>query len=279
MRNAPSRDRQCWPPAQAAVRGVHSRGSNVRPARSTRRSSQPMHLQRAECPPCMTGGSTMRKSLASGLLTILAALVVAAPATADDSTDAPDFTGETVTTQSTADTRQTCQDPEVAPLLTSFKDDSLYFVAPGGDFEAGAQGWQLDGGAQVGNGSSALAPLGAGNSSLRLPAGSAATSPAFCVDERYPKFRLTAGQLGTAKGRITVSVVYPGLQKNVRHAGDVDVDAKQPWKLSKALDIQPRYGLKKAGWRLVALRFEVDKSDVGADVRVDDVLVDPKMRG
>src|SRR5438094_562312 len=84
----------------------------------------------------------------------------------------------------------------IAPLLSGFKDDSLYFVAPGGDFENGAPGWQLEGGAQVESGSSVLAPLGAGGSSLRLPAGSAATSPAFCVDERYPKFRLTGGQLG-----------------------------------------------------------------------------------
>ena len=160
----------------------------------------------------------MLKRAAGGLLTILVALVAVAPAMADESTATPDFTGETVTAQSTTATQQTCSDPDVAPLLSSFKDDSLYFVAPGGDFEDGAPGWQLDGGAQIGSGSSVLAPLGAGGSSLRLPAGSAATSPAFCVDERYPKFRLTVGQLGTAKGKVSVSVVYPGLQKNVRHA-------------------------------------------------------------
>jgi hypothetical protein len=32
------------------------------------------------------------------------------------------------------------------------------------------------------------------------------------------------------------------------------------------------------GWRLVALRFEVLKAEAGADARVDDVLVDPRMR-
>ena len=75
--------------------------------------------------------------------------------------------------------------------------------------------------------------------SLQLPAGSAATSPAFCVDERYPHFRVTVGQLGRRKAKVRVSVVYPGLEKNVRKEADVDADDKHPWKLSKRLDSSP----------------------------------------
>jgi hypothetical protein len=84
--------------------------------------------------------------------------------------------------------------------------------------------------------------------------------------------------LGAKKATVHASVVYPGLRKNVRSAGDADADDHHPWRLSKRLGIQPRFGLKRGGWRLVALRFEVDKTAVGADVRVDDVLVDPRMR-
>ena len=75
-----------------------------------------------------------------------------------------------------------------------------------------------------------------------------------------------------------MSVVYPGLEKNVRKEADVDADDKHPWKLSKKLDIKPDHGRKQGGWRLVALRFEVLKAEDGADARVDDVLVDPRMR-
>jgi hypothetical protein len=208
------------------------------------------------------------------MLAVIAACAMSAPAQADES----GFTGETLPVQSTAETRESCSDPDVAPLLQGFKDRELYFVAPGGDFEDGATGWQLEGGARIAGGSSAFAPLGAGQHSLQLRAGSAATSPAFCVDERYPTFRVTIGQLGVRKAKVRVSVVYPGLEKNVRREGDVDADEKNRWRLSKRLHLEPTHGQKRGGWRLVALRFEVLKEEVGADARIDDVLVDPRMR-
>jgi hypothetical protein len=212
------------------------------------------------------------------MLALLSTIAMAAPAKAAAGEDAAEFTGETVAVESTAATQQSCTDPEVAPLLQQFKDDDFYFLAPGGDFEHGTDGWQLDGGAAIGVGSSAFSPLGSGQSSLRLPAGSAATSPAFCVDERYPHFRISVGQLGTKNAKVRVSVVYPGLEKNVRKEADVDADDKHPWKLSKRLGIKPNYGRKLGGWRLVALRFEVAKAEDLADARVDDILVDPRMR-
>lgn len=220
----------------------------------------------------------MTKWQKSTMLAVVAACAVAAPAHADETADAGEFTGQTVAVQSTDETRETCKDPEVAPLLQGFKDRDFYFVAPGGDFENGADGWQLEGGAAIARGSSAFAPLGSGQHSLQLRAGSAATSPAFCVDERYPRFRVTVGQLGVKKAKLRVSVVYPGLAKNVRTAADVDVDDKQRWRLSKRLDLQPTYGLKRGGWRLVALRFEMLKDEEGGDARIDDILVDPLRR-
>ena len=220
----------------------------------------------------------MTKWQKSTMLAVVAACAVAAPAQAQEPADAGEFTGQTVAVQSTDETRETCTDPEVAPLLQGFKDKDLYFVAPGGDFEEGAKGWQLEGNAMIAGGSSAFAPLGSGQHSLQLRAGSAATSPAFCVDERYPRFRVTVGQLGVKKAKVRVSVVYPGLKKNVRTAADIDVDDKERWRLSKRLGLQPTYGLKQGGWRLVALRFEVLKDEAGGDARIDDILVDPRMR-
>jgi hypothetical protein len=219
----------------------------------------------------------VKHMVATAAVTLTAALVGAAPAMAED-TDASEFTGETATAQFTPQTVETCTDPSVAPLLSTQKDDDLYFVAPGGDFEQGADGWTLEGGAQITFGSSAFAPLGSGQRSLQLPAGATATSPAFCVDERYPHFRIAGGNLGVNKAKIRVSVVYPGLTKNVRHAEDLDVDHKDDWKLSKKIKVQPNYGRKVGGWRLVALRFEVEDAKDGVDARVDDILVDPKMR-
>ena len=173
------------------------------------------------------------------MLAVVAAMAVAAPAHADD---------ETVPVQSTAETELTCQDPEVAPLLSEFNDDDLYFLAPGGDFEHGTDGWTLEGGATIAGGSSVFSPFGSGDHSLQLPVGSAATSPAFCVDERYPRFRMSVGQLGAKKAEVQVSVVYPGLRDNVRKAGDVTADEKQRWRLSNKLNLDPQRGLKRKAW-------------------------------
>ena len=93
------------------------------------------------------------------MLALLAAIAMALPAQAAQADD-DGFTGETVTADSTAETRETCRDPELAPLLQDFNDDDLYFVAPGGDFESGEAGWQLAGGATIGIGSSAFSPFG-----------------------------------------------------------------------------------------------------------------------
>src|SRR4051794_33855287 len=148
----------------------------------------------------------MRKYL-TVVAVMSATLAAAAPAMADDDPDAQDFTGETVQVASTNATEQTCTDPQVSPLLSDAGDDDLYFVAPGGSFENGAAGWELDGGASIGFGSNAFSPLGTGLRSLQLPAGSSATSPAFCVDDRYPSFRVNTAQVGgDAKVKIKVSV-------------------------------------------------------------------------
>jgi hypothetical protein len=263
-------------PRVEALRAVRRSSGALQPARRNPDSpdaageSAPEHGCKAE-----TQVTNWQKCT---MLAVLAAMTIAAPANAAEGDDAAAFTGETIAVESTAATQETCKDPEVAPLLQDFKDDDLYFLAPGGDFEHGADGWQFDGGAAIGVGSNAFSPLGSGQSSLRLPAGSAATSPAFCVDERYPHFRISVGQLGTKKVKVRVSVVYPGLEKNVRREADVDADDKHAWKLSKRLAIKPRHGLKQNAWRLVALRFEVDKAEDAADARVDDILVDPRMR-
>ena len=55
-------------------------------------------------------------------------------------------------------------------------------------------------------------------------------------------------------------------------------DEKHRWQLSNKLNLDPQRGLKRKAWRLVALRFEVLEERRRRRRRVDDVLVDPKMR-
>src|SRR3954467_5120379 len=85
----------------------------------------------------------------------------AAPALADD-----EYTTEQVAPAWTAGSTESCTDPDVAPVLSGFKDDDFYAVAPGGDFEGGAGGWQLDGGASVVSAGGGLGVLGASSGAL-----------------------------------------------------------------------------------------------------------------
>ena len=206
----------------------------------------------------------MRSKLMKVMIAACVASAVAAPAAS---------AGITLPVVTTTESVETCTDPAVDSLLSAFGDLRSYFAAPGGDFENGAAGWQLTGGAAIVPGSSSLGVLG-GSSSLQLAAGSSAISPAFCVDERYPSFRMASAQLGDAKVKVKVEVVTPGVKDNVDQAGSLATKSATDWGLSSDMKIDT----KKPGWHRVALRLSVDKAATWSDLRVDDVVVDPRMR-
>jgi hypothetical protein len=193
--------------------------------------------------------------LSAGLLAVVASPALAAKTAASRTTSAAG-----------------CVAPALSSALASFGDWRSYFLAPGGDFESGAHGWTLTGGATTSTGSSPLR-LGAATKSLRLPAGATATSPAFCVDLNYPTFRFFAAQ---GKAPLSVDVIYPALGTNKPKATTVKGGATG-WTLAKDVDLRPTIVTKNAGWRLVQLRYVADKALKG-DWLVDDVLIDPKMR-
>lgn len=215
--------------------------------------------------------------LSKGVAAALAALAcTASPAFADD-----DYSTEAVAPSWTAASAESCADPDVAPVLSAFKDDGLYAPAPGGAFESGAAGWQLEGGATVAPATDGLSILGTSSGALNLPVGATATSPTFCVDERFPFFRFTyAQQSADADANLRVEVLYPGLAKNnARKARDLGAQHGRGWRLTDRINLDPLHGLKRgAGWRLVALRLTVRDGKPGALVRVDDVIVDPRAR-
>jgi hypothetical protein len=214
--------------------------------------------------------------LTKGMAAAFAMLAcTASPAFADD-----DYSTEPVSPSWTAASAESCTDPDVAPVLSAFKDDALYAPAPGGSFEDGAAGWQLEGGAAVAPAADGLAILGTSAGALRLPVGAAATSPTFCVDERYPQFRFSyAQESADVDATVRVEVLYPGLEKNnVRRAKDLGAKRGRGWQLTDRIKLDPSHGLKRGGWRLVALRISVRDGKPGALVRVDDVIVDPRAR-
>jgi hypothetical protein len=217
----------------------------------------------------------------------VASVALAAPAaladTTDESIQADEGTvlAETVTPERSSAGEQTCIRPDVFNPLTAFKDQRDYFVAPAGDFEnPSLPGWELTGGARVVAGGSSHAVVGdAQTGSLLLPPGSSATSPQMCVDLDYPTFRFFAAQLeADTDSELAVDVIYPGLAKNnVRRAKAFRLKAKDGWRLSDSVNLEPQRLGKRWGWRRIAIRFSVDAGKKSAAAyRVDDLLVDPR---
>jgi hypothetical protein len=153
----------------------------------------------------------------------------------------------------------------LSPLSQPFArwlDPASYELAPGGDFETSS--WNLENGAALVPGSERFAATGTlGSSSLSLPAGATAQSPATCVDAAYPTVRMFVS--GT--GLIAVSVVYGN---TVLPAG-VAV-AAGGWAPSLvSLTSSALVGLASDGSAQVSLRL----TTLVGNVRVDDVFVDP----
>jgi hypothetical protein len=99
-----------------------------------------------------------------------------------------------------------CNTSALSQPFAPWGDNASYELAPGGDFEAST--WSLSGGAAIVPGSEPFAATGTlGQSSLSLPVGASAVSPATCVDAAYPTVRMFVG--GT--GSVAVSVVYNGI--------------------------------------------------------------------
>jgi hypothetical protein len=182
----------------------------------------------------------------------------------------------------TADTAETCSDPTLEQPFSTLGDSRDYVLAPGGAFaDPAAPGWSLDGGASV---VSAADPFGLGAVddaySLSLPAGASATSPMMCVDLHFPTMRFVGAQTAERDGDLDVEVLYPGAEdekKRTWHKStSLKLKSKDGWQVSRDIKMEPDRAGKKAGWRMVALRFSAE-DDKGSWL-VDDIYVDPRMK-
>jgi hypothetical protein len=168
-----------------------------------------------------------------------------------------------------------CSNAAVSQPFTPWGDANEYALVPGGDFETGAAGWTLTGGAHTVAGSEPYAATGKlGASSLELPAGASAQSPQFCVDAAYPTFRFFARN-DSLTATLTVSVVInvPLLGADVIPVGVIA--AGQTWQATPAmLTDSTLAGLLSGGVANISLRF----SATGGPSQIDDVFVDPNCK-
>lgn len=220
--------------------------------------------------------SSLKPALRALVGASAAALALAAPAAA---------AGPAI--QATEASRSTCESPVLGTPYAAIGDERSYVLAPGGSFEdAAAPGWQLGGGASIQQDRRQ-------GGQLVLPVGASAISPSMCIDLDYPHLRFShkiAGRHARAV-EIKVDVVYPQTQAAdwvgvARFDDFAGTPVGAGWRVSPDVALHPELGGEEWGARDVALRFTAVKpsgapdrrSSAGAEVRVDDVFVDPRMR-
>jgi hypothetical protein len=170
---------------------------------------------------------------------------------------------------------------DAQPLSTPFEpwmDIAKYTPLAGGSFESSLAGWTLAGGAQVAAGNESFHVSGPGSSSLSVPAGGSATSPAICVGVEHPAMRFFAKTDGAGLLGVSLMRVDVLFQNNLGLVSSLPIGlvaGSATWQptlpmtiLANLLAVYP--GDKTA----VAFRF----TPLLGDVSIDDVEVDPYQR-
>ena len=164
-----------------------------------------------------------------------------------------------------------CPDePPTSQPFLSFGDDDSYFLAPSGDFESGAAGWTLDGGAAL-----VASPAGTGTA-LSLPPGATAISPPICVTRNHVSARLFGQAFdGPRRDRARINVDVAGPTGSI--TADRNIRVEDTWQPTRQFrlgasffDLDPVTGTSDIRMRFV--------TDGPATAVLDGLWVDPKAR-
>jgi hypothetical protein len=172
-----------------------------------------------------------------------------------------------------------CPTAPTTKAFLAFGDSADYSLAPNGAFEAGAGGWALSG-ASVTAGNESYKVHGASDAkSLALKATGQAVSPAFCVSTAQPTFRFFAKRTSGTWGVLNVKLRWTGDNGQTNEtvvgsvtAGDTSWHPTQVFSLSSVLG---QWNSSQA----TNAQLVLDPEDYGGDWSIDDVYIDPYVRG
>lgn len=172
-----------------------------------------------------------------------------------------------------------CSGETYSQTFVQFGDNNWYTAVPGGGFEAGTIPWAASGGATTVDGNESFDVGGASDSrSLKLPAGSSATSPAVCASIDKPTLRFFARNSGSSSSRLNVDVLYPGLLGAVRTARIGSISAGGAWSPTGSQQLTVTNLLATLSLSRTAIAFRFSPADGSGQWQIDDVYVDPKFR-
>lgn len=170
---------------------------------------------------------------------------------------------------------ESCEDRALSKPFLPWLDVADYVLAPSGTFENAADGWDLRGGAAVGDGNESFHVSGEADAkSLHLPAGSSAQSAAMCVGIDHPTLRFFVRRNGgTALSSLRVDVLYENRLGLLETLTIGTTGGGSSWAPTSVMVITPSLlPLLPGDYTPVAFRFVPQGS---ASWQVDDVYVDP----
>jgi hypothetical protein len=172
-----------------------------------------------------------------------------------------------------------CAEESLSQPFLPWADPASYQFAPDGGFEAGGSGWTLSGGAATVAGNESFYVHDAGDTqSLRLPAGSSATSPTVCVGIEHPTIRVFARNAGSPFSSVSAEVLFETASGQVLSAPIGVIAGGASWQPSAPMPIVANLlALLPGEHTPVAFRFTAHGG--GGSWKLDDLYVDPYRRG
>jgi hypothetical protein len=169
-----------------------------------------------------------------------------------------------------------CPSTATSQPFAPWGDTNDYSLAPGGAFSGNTTTWSLSNGADLVKGGEPWNVSGIdAPASVRLTAGASTQSPPICVDATDPSFRFF-GTTGGIAGNVLVQVVYqrPLIGQIVVPVGIFSQAGS--WRPSRTMLTGAGIsGLGNGGHGQMALRF----TGLTGTSQIDDVFIDPRMRG
>jgi hypothetical protein len=167
-----------------------------------------------------------------------------------------------------------CDSLSLSQPFLPWADPASYILDPGGAFEDGAAGWSLSG-AYVAGGNESYYVHGSGDSnSLRLPAGSSATSSTVCVGIEHPDLRFFARNTGSALSSLRVEVLFEDANGNVLSAPIGVVADTGTWQPTAPMPLVVNL-LPLLPGEYTPVQFKFTPQGMAGNWRIDDTYVDP----
>src|SRR4051794_1234163 len=177
-----------------------------------------------------------------------------------------------------------CDNGSTSQPFAQWGDDNQYFLAPGGNFEGGLSGWDLNGASAVSDQEPWRVAGDNGSRALNVPAGHSVVSPTICVGIEHPTMRFFAhrsggGLLGAASTLVVTARTETslGLVIEVPVGTITTLTNGTSWNKTPAqVVLASLLPLLPGEHTPIQFRF----TPVGtSDWVIDDVFVDPHYRG